>query len=152
MGATTSASVPLPDDEACEAVLRKFIAEDLERAERLLHRAAELLGGWFMVFSRGAWCGRIQCVPRVRTLRLVTEARRNSQNVWSINGLDGTTHQLPVDETDANVTRQHLTAKSWVNLLKQTLKVFVFGVFMPLKTWISREKLLRGSRKEAARI
>ena len=55
MGATTSASVPLPDDEACEAVLRKFIAEDLERAERLLHRAAELLGGWFMVFSRGAW-------------------------------------------------------------------------------------------------
>ena len=50
MGATTSASVPLPDDEACEAVLRKFIAEDLERAERLLHRAAELLGGWFTVF------------------------------------------------------------------------------------------------------
>lgn len=107
-------------------------------------------GSWFFHEVRG--CGRIQCVPRVRTLRLVTEARRNSQNVWSINGLDGTTHQLPVDETDANVTRQHLTAKSWVNLLKQTLKVFVFGVFMPLKTWISREKLLRGSRKEAARF
>ncbi|CAK9102984.1 unnamed protein product, partial [Durusdinium trenchii] len=73
MGATSAVS--LPDDEACKAVLRKFIAEDLERAERLLHRAAEL----------------------------VAEARRNSQNVWSINGLDGTTFQLPVDETDANV-------------------------------------------------
>ena len=42
MGATTSAGA-LPDD-ACEAVLHKFIAEDLERAERLLRRADEQLG------------------------------------------------------------------------------------------------------------
>ena len=48
MGATSAVS--LPDDEACKAVLRKFIAEDLERAERLLHRAAELLGGCLRVF------------------------------------------------------------------------------------------------------
>lgn len=43
-GANTSASVSLPDD-ACEAVLRNFIAEDPERAERLLRRADEQLGG-----------------------------------------------------------------------------------------------------------
>ena len=42
MGATTSAA--LPDDAACEDVLRMFIAEDLERAERLLRRAEEQLG------------------------------------------------------------------------------------------------------------
>ena len=35
------------DDAACEAVLRTFIAEDLERAERLLRRAKEQLGGLF---------------------------------------------------------------------------------------------------------
>ena len=45
MGASTSAA--LPDDAACEAVLRTFIAEDLERAERLLRRAKEQLGGLF---------------------------------------------------------------------------------------------------------
>ncbi|CAK9011098.1 unnamed protein product, partial [Durusdinium trenchii] len=67
MGASTSAA--LPDDAACEAVLRTFIAEDLERAERLLRRAKEL----------------------------VMEAR-NSQP-WTISGLDGTSFQLPVDET-----------------------------------------------------
>ena len=43
MGAANSA-VSLSDDAACEAVLRKFIAEDAERAERLLHRANEPLG------------------------------------------------------------------------------------------------------------
>ena len=43
MGATSSASMSLPDD-ACEAVLRKLIAEDLERVERLLCRADEQLG------------------------------------------------------------------------------------------------------------
>ena len=44
MGAATSTSVSLLDDAACEAVLRTFIGEDLERAERLLRRADERLG------------------------------------------------------------------------------------------------------------
>ena len=43
MGAAASAPVSLPDDAVCEAVLRKFIAEDLERLERLLRRAGEQL-------------------------------------------------------------------------------------------------------------
>ncbi|CAK9070609.1 Regulator of nonsense transcripts 1 (ATP-dependent helicase RENT1) (Nonsense mRNA reducing factor 1) (NORF1) (Up-frameshift suppressor 1 homolog) (mUpf1) [Durusdinium trenchii] len=77
MGATTSAA--LPDDAACEDVLRMFIAEDLERAERLLRRAEEQLG----------------------VVWLVAQARK-SQRVWTIIGLDGTTFQLPVDEM-ANV-------------------------------------------------
>ena len=45
MGATHGRDVPLPDDAACEAMLRTFIALDLERAERLLRRADEQLGG-----------------------------------------------------------------------------------------------------------
>eukprot|EP00913_Durusdinium_trenchii_P028776 g26985.t2 len=69
---TDVSAVSLSDDAACEAVLRKFIAEDAERAERLLHRANEL----------------------------VTEAR-NSHHLWTmdVNGLDGTSFQLPVNET-----------------------------------------------------
>ena len=43
---------------------------------------------------------------RVRTLRLVAEAR-NSQSLWTINGLDGTSFQLPVDET-ATAARRHI--------------------------------------------
>lgn len=46
MGAAASASASWRDDAACEAVLRQFIAEDAERAERLLHRAEEQLGGF----------------------------------------------------------------------------------------------------------
>lgn len=41
MGAASTSSV---SDAACEAVLREFIADDLERAERLLQRADEKLG------------------------------------------------------------------------------------------------------------
>lgn len=59
----------------------------------------------------------------VRTLRLVAEAR-TSQSVWTINGLDGTTFQLPVDEADANVARQHLTPFE-----ELAPNVFVFGRF-----------------------
>ncbi|CAK9055181.1 Probable inactive serine/threonine-protein kinase fnkC [Durusdinium trenchii] len=70
MGAATSTSVSLLDDAACEAVLRTFIGEDLERAERLLRRADEL----------------------------IVEARR-SQSIWTVHGLDGTTLKLPVSET-----------------------------------------------------
>ncbi|CAK9043412.1 Probable serine/threonine-protein kinase fnkA (FNIP repeat-containing protein A) [Durusdinium trenchii] len=73
MGATHGRDVPLPDDAACEAMLRTFIALDLERAERLLRRADEL----------------------------VAEARRSAgrSQLWTISGLDGTSFQLPVDET-----------------------------------------------------
>ncbi|CAK9037269.1 Uncharacterized protein SCF082_LOCUS22075, partial [Durusdinium trenchii] len=72
MGATHGRDVPLPDDAACEAMLRTFIALDLERAERLLRRADEL----------------------------VAEARRSRRSqVWTISGLDGASFQLPVDET-----------------------------------------------------
>ena len=53
MGATTSAA--LPDDAAeVDAVLRTFIAENLERAEWLLRRAEEQLGG---LFQGVAGCG-----------------------------------------------------------------------------------------------
>ena len=45
-------------------------------------------------------------VPHVRTLRLVAEAR-NSQHLWTVSGLDGTSFQLPA--TDGSVAS---TAKS----------------------------------------
>ena len=45
-------------------------------------------------------------VPRVRTLRLVAEARQNSTSSWTINGLDGATFQLEVDETATAARRQ----------------------------------------------
>ena len=48
MGGTTSA-VSLPNDAACEDVLRTFISENPERAERLLRRAHEQLRGHFRV-------------------------------------------------------------------------------------------------------
>ena len=42
----------------------------------------------------------------MRTVRLVAEAQ-NSQSSWTVNGLDGTSFELPVDET-ATAARQQL--------------------------------------------
>ena len=49
---------------------------------------------------------QLTVLPHVRTARLVAEAQ-NSQSSWTGNGLDGTSFELPVDET-ATAARQQL--------------------------------------------